>query len=185
MRREPDNAFTVIELMITLTIIAIILGLGAPSLLNALPGLRVSGAARQVLADMRLARVRAVERGTPMGVEFDAPGSSHYLLYRDDDGNDAYSVTDESIKQVTLTDEYENVALKSNDGSAPADGVDLDGAGANGVVFRTNGSASGSGSVYLMPVNDAVTNHDRNRRVRVVAPTGNVRIESYDGTVWE
>jgi type IV fimbrial biogenesis protein FimT len=186
MRARAERGFTLVEVMIVIAVIGIMTGLMAPSLLGALPGMRASGAARDVLSDMRLARTMAVDKGVPAIVDFDAPASTHYRVYLDRDGDGTYTTgTDTMIREVTLTDEYKGVALKSNDGSAPADGVDLDGVGSNSITFRTNGSANGSGAAYVMPAADAGGRSDRNRRVRVVAATGNVRIENFDGSNWE
>ena len=186
MIRNGNRGFTLVEVMIVIAIIGVMVGLVTPSLLGAIPGMRASGAAREILFDLRLARTLAIEKGVRAVVEFDAPSSTHYRLFQDNNADGAYTAgTDTLVKEVTLVDRYKAIALKSNDGTAPADGVDLDGAGSNSITFRTNGSASGSGAVYVMPSTDAGTRNDRNLRVRVISSTGNVRTETYDGSIWQ
>jgi prepilin-type N-terminal cleavage/methylation domain-containing protein len=185
MRRRGVEGFTLVELMIVLAILAILGTVATPNLLSAVPGIRTAGASRQVLADFRLARTLAIDKGVPAVVEFDDPAAGHYRVFLDQDGDTAYTAgTDTWLREANLGDQYKGVVLKSNDAAAPADGVDLDGADANVIVFRLNGTASGSGAVYLMPGQDAGTRSDRNRRVRVIRATGNVQIENYDGSNW-
>lgn len=187
MRTAARNGFSLVETMIVLAIVGLMVGIVAPSLLGALPGMRASGAARQVLSDFRYARTYAVDKGFPVVVEFTAPPTAQYQLFQDRNANQVYnSGTDVLLKQETLTTSYTGITLKSNLSGTPSDGVDLDGSGGNVVGFNTNGTASGSGAVYLMPATDAGTSrNDRNRRVRVVQATGTVVIESPSGSNWQ
>jgi len=190
-KNAGDAGFTLVEVMIVVAIVAILATIGTPALLNAMPGMRASGAARQVLSDFRLARTLAVERGVDAGISFDAPSATHYFIYMDNDDDGTFSAGDETVKETTLTDEYKAVAFKSNDSSAPTDGVDLDGAGGNSISFEPRGSATGSGSVYLMPSGDvglgsgAANYSDRNFRVRIISATGNTQLQTWDGSSWE
>ncbi|HSH68561.1 MAG TPA: GspH/FimT family protein [Deferrisomatales bacterium] len=171
MKRRARAGFTLVEAMIVIAIIAIMLAVSAPSLLAGLPGLRVNGAARQVLSDLRLARTLAVEKGAVAVVTFS--GTSTYALTQDQDGDG----TAETIKTVVLGDDYSNIQFGTNVGGT-SDTLAA-------VTFRTNGSASAGGGVYLRPGGD--TDTARNRRVGLVAATGNLRIEQYNTatSAWE
>jgi prepilin-type N-terminal cleavage/methylation domain-containing protein len=188
MKQAGRSGFSLVELMITVSIIAILAAIGTPALLQSIPGMRVSGAARQMLSDLRLARTLTVEKGDPVVLKLhvDATGGAatgHYVLAYDVNLDNDFSAADGTpIKEVSLVDMYPGIAFQSNDHlAAPADGVDLDVGVANTVTFRTNGSASEAGYVYLMPSRDAGTRDDRNRRVRLMAATGNLRIQHYQG----
>jgi len=183
--------FTLVELMVVVAIIGIMLGIGAPALLGSLPGLRASGAARQVLSELRYARTRAVETGRDVVVKFNvdqtgAARTGYFVLAFDDNSDgDFTAATDTFIKEIKLLEDYQGLIFGTNDGAVTAaDGVDLDAGVANAVSLRPNGSATESGAVYVMPQADSGGRSDRNRRVRLLQTTGNVRIENYDGVSW-
>ena len=192
MRCRTRAGFTLVEAMIVVAIIAIMLAVSAPALLAALPGLRVNGAARQMLSDLRLARTMTVEKGDWVVAQFHVdqtgnPATGLYVLAYDLNQNNQFDAgTDEFIKEVDLPSEYSTIQVASNVGGTPADGVNLDTGVANTVTFRTNGSATESGEVYLAPAADSgTTRTDRNRRVRLIGATGNLRIETYEGGTWQ
>jgi len=187
MKRPPQSGFTLVEAMIVVAIIAIMLAIGTPALLGSLPGMRVNGAAREVLSNLRLARTLAIERGTPVVVHFHTPATNNYVLAYDTNNNGQFDAgTDELIQEVDLPATYSGIAFTSNVAGTPGDGVNLDSGVANEVTFRSNGSASESGEVYLAPAADSgTTRYDRNRRVRLVGGTGNARTENYAGGIWQ
>lgn len=189
MSRTTRMGFTLVEVMIAVAIIGILAGFAAPSLLASMPTLRVNGAARQVLSDLRFARTQAVERGVPVVVKFNVSSSGGasagtYVLALDNNLDNNFSSADTVITETRLPEDYPNVEFASN--NAPS-GIDLSNAALNDVAdaitFRLNGAASENGNVYVRPVNDS--NGSKNRRVRILAATGNVRIESWNGTTWE
>ena len=197
MSRHTRSGFTLVEAMIVLAIIGVLAGLAAPALLATLPNLRVNGASRQILADLRMARTQAVEKGKSVVVKFhvDSSGGSSsgtYVLALDNNADNDFtpstSPNDTVISEVTLGRDYSAIEFASNVSGTPSNGVDLDNATtgdvADTITFRPNGSASESGDIYLRPSGD---NGTRNRRVRVLAATGNVRIETWNGTTsaWE
>lgn len=198
MRRERRDvaAFTLVEAMVVVAIIGILLGLGAPALLGTLPGLRASGAAREVLSDLRQARTLAIEKGVPAVVAFhtDAagnPAAGTYVvaLDRSDPPNHAFDPgTDTVVKVTTLRNAYKGIAFGTSapGASAAASGTGVDLGGGAVVAFVPRGAATSRGEVYLMPGADAGGRSDRNRRVNLVtAATANMRIERYEGGVWK
>lgn len=180
MTARRSAGFTLVEAMITVAVIAVVAGISAPNLLNSLPGLRANGGARQVLSDLRLARARAVDSGQPVVFEFLAGGD--YRLFVDVDGDGSYGAgTDTLVKAVDIdgTNYYKGVAF----GSARSTGDEVGPAPSptTALTFRPNGSVSTGGSVYL----NTGAADDRQRRVRVVAATGNTRAERWEGSSWQ
>ena len=77
-RRKPrsggrERGFTLIELMTTLTVLAIMLGIAVPSFRNFIAAQKVKTAAYELVSSMMLARSEAVKRNSPVLV---TPGSA-------------------------------------------------------------------------------------------------------------
>ena len=60
--------FTLIELMVTIAILAILLGIAAPSLREFILNTRLTGQANDLLTDLMLARSEAVKRDLPVSL---------------------------------------------------------------------------------------------------------------------
>lgn len=78
MNRLDQKGVTLMELMITLAIVAITAAISIPMYINDLPRQRVKGAAQGVLTDLRLSRARAVANNAPYLLCFS--GSSYTLV---------------------------------------------------------------------------------------------------------
>jgi type IV fimbrial biogenesis protein FimT len=78
-------AFTLIELMIVVALVAIIIALAAPSLRDMILMQRLQGVNAQVVADLAFARSEAVSRGTFVQIKFQSvsgpTGMSCYVIY--------------------------------------------------------------------------------------------------------
>jgi type IV fimbrial biogenesis protein FimT len=64
----PQQGFTLLELMVTITIAGILLAIAVPALGTFIRGSRVSGSARDFVVDLSLARNEAVLRATTVSV---------------------------------------------------------------------------------------------------------------------
>lgn len=70
------SGFTLIEMLVTLTIVAILAGLAAPSLKDAVLGYRLSSYADSLVASAQLARSEAIKRNTVVQLCVSASGTS-------------------------------------------------------------------------------------------------------------
>ncbi|MCC5862003.1 MAG: GspH/FimT family pseudopilin [Gammaproteobacteria bacterium] len=66
--RRYGRGFTLLELMATITILAILLGIGIPSLTAFIQNSRVTSQANGLVSSFHLARSEAIKRGTPVSV---------------------------------------------------------------------------------------------------------------------
>jgi len=161
--------------MITVAVIGILAGVSVPYLLASLPNIRVNAAVRQVVADFRLAKTLAVERGVDCYLVFDAAGSG-YAVSLDTDGTAGPSGGDEPVKDVDLPTLFPGIEFA---GSHAADPVDFSGDTAR---FQPRGTSNG-GSIYLSPARDAGVRDDRDRKVTVMASTGRARASRWNPSI--
>jgi type IV fimbrial biogenesis protein FimT len=64
----PQQGFTLLELLVTISIAGILLGVAVPALGTFIRGSRISGAARNIVVDLAMARNEAVLRATAVSV---------------------------------------------------------------------------------------------------------------------
>jgi len=93
--RTP-RGLTLVELMIVITVIAVLLLLAAPSFFSLIETQRLRGVNQELLTDVQFARTEALRRGERVGVRFGSAGSgateiSCYTIFRGD-GLDCDSV---------------------------------------------------------------------------------------------
>lgn len=83
--RSRSSAFTLVELMMVLALVAIIITLAAPSLREMILMQRLRAVHAQVVADLAWARSEAISRGTFMQLRYQssggASGMSCYIIY--------------------------------------------------------------------------------------------------------
>ncbi len=76
---SQPKGFTLIELMATLGVAAILMAIAIPNFLSTLPGLRLNDAARQVATDLQQVRMRAIAQNLPYQITF---STTTYVLQR-------------------------------------------------------------------------------------------------------
>ena len=76
---HSSSGFTLMELLVVISIAMILMGIAVPSFLSWLPTLRLSSAARQVATDLQLARMKAISQNTSFQVSF---ASTTYVLQK-------------------------------------------------------------------------------------------------------
>ena len=97
--RSHHHAFTLVELVLVMLVIAVVAAMVVPSLNNTARGRRMGDTASQIVALARLARTQAVTEGKTYRLNIDPNGGSYWLSVRDSDvfqilGNWSYSVPD-------------------------------------------------------------------------------------------
>ena len=148
------RGYSLAELMITMGIIAVLITIGYPSLMTALPNMRLKSAARELYSVLQNARMNAVKTNSTWAVVFDTANGAYYLC--SDSGADGVWSTwsDNSIeKAVPLSGYGSGVGYGGGaaSGAVPGGGIPGDGVSFNNnlVTFSSRGLSSGSGYVYL------------------------------------
>lgn len=87
-RRRGASGFTVIELLVTIGVAAVVMATAVPAFMSLLPTINLSSAARQVGIDLQSARVKAVSQSVRYRLSFVGaiPGATTYVVQNDSGG---------------------------------------------------------------------------------------------------
>lgn len=172
------DGFSLLELMVTLAILAIATTIAIPSFARWLPNYRIKSAARDVFSNFQLAKLASVKSNSYCAITFNQAigGTTYdYAVYYDSDKDLEYDAGEDIITKVRLTD-YKGVSFDitqgDGDGLTFADNDD----GLPSIAFtptglpKNNSGGFGAGSVFL-------TNSNGKAIKVVVSSAGNIRIE--------
>jgi type IV fimbrial biogenesis protein FimT len=150
------SGFTLIELMVTIGVLAIMASIAIPGFSRWLPSYHLRSAAREVYSNMQLARLEAVKRNTDCTVTIDTDQNKYDISLIN--------------KDVPLSQYGSGVVFE---GPSPSDVTDA------GVTFTSRGSASLHIFAYL-------TNSEKTAFYKIeVMPIGTVSLTKYNGSDWE
>ena len=166
MKPTTDSAgFTIIELMVTVAVVAVLLGVGVPSFASMIERQQLSGAAETFASDLRRARSDAIARG---------PGGSVTVTMNVDAGAGtwSYSITNSGDAPTRNVDEADFSGV-----TATVTGWGVSSGSASFSMSAIRGlSAAGEGSMTFTSGASSVT-VERNLvgRIRLCTSSGDFR----------
>lgn len=155
MLRKKQSGFTLIEMMVVLAIFAIVAAIAIPNFMSLLPGMRLNGAARQVMGDLMAARMKAVKLNKKTKVFFNGNGYE-YEIWDDADNSGTVADNEGDDKERTLQTNYHDVTFSST----------------GNPIFSPRGTSNAGGTITLTN-----STNGKQKKVTVHAFTGRVKIE--------
>lgn len=152
--------FTLIELMIVLSIVGITLGMAVPSFQNIIASNRLTSAANNLLSALQLAKSEAIKTNYLTIVSKNTSWANGWIVFADKNQNGSQDIATEPT-------------ISSFDALSAGYSVVTTDAYTNTVTYRPDGRSSTNGSFYLCSSANAADF----RRV-VIASTGRARVET-------
>jgi len=157
---KKQSGFSLVELMVVLSIMAVIAAVCIPAVVNALPAYRLEHAARQLSGQLRKARSTAIRENRKVEVRFFA-------------GQRTYRIDGRTMTLAEgITFGYGHARRPAGAGRVlPSDGITFR---SNRITFNARGIGTCSGYAYLQ--------NERGRTIAIGATTaGNISFRYWDG----
>jgi type IV fimbrial biogenesis protein FimT len=176
--RRYARGFTLVELMVTLSVLAILLTIAVPSFTGAIARSAVAGHVNTFMADARFARTEAIKRGANVTMcrsdnpEAAVPAcstvgttdwSAGWLIFEDVDNNGAFATANNDILIRVQG------ALSQSGGMANASGTAF-----NAFTYNAIGRTNNNGSITANPRGSLNGEHDY-QRILVIDTVGRAR----------
>lgn len=103
------SGFTLVEMMLAIAVAAALAAIAIPAFMSLLPGMRLNGAARQVMGDLMDARMEAVKQNNQFKVFF--LNNHEYKILDDNDNDGVDDGGAETSRTIDIQDNYSDVTL--------------------------------------------------------------------------
>jgi type IV fimbrial biogenesis protein FimT len=132
----PQRGFTLIELMVTIAVAAILLAIATPSFTSIINSNRLTSASNEMVATLQAARMEAVRLNTAVNVCAGCDGNAGSLVAFVDADNDSAADAGETVRVATI-----NPAVQLSGGTDLvflSSGFGYDAADPNGALLATS-----------------------------------------------
>ena len=171
------SGFTLIEVLMTIVVLAILAAVAVPGFSVWLPNYRLKAASRDMVSNFQLAKLTAVKRNTNCAITFNQAIGARvydYVVYIDSDNDLEYDEGEEVVTRKCWTD-YGSTSYDLSQGGG--DGLTFmnNDDGLPSIAFQSKGfpvnniSGLGMGTVFLKNTNNRATSV-------FVSSAGNIRI---------
>lgn len=158
------SGFTLVEMLITVAVVAILLVIGIPSFRFVTNSNRIAAEINGLLGDMQFARSEAIKEGNPVTVCVSSDGltcagtavntwQSGWIVFSDLNGNAAVDAGSDTILRVQKTFASTDTFVATNNVGA--------------VTFNREGYANGIANGTMMQLHDSSNNHNWTRCLSV------------------
>ncbi len=177
-----DTGFSLVEVVVVLSLLSILSTIAIPSFLDWLPHYRLKSATRDLYSNMQRAKIGAIKNNKDWALVFE-PTNRRYLLCSDKGTDDVWSATgDNTIETIAQLADYQsgvgyghdNVNSDISGDDFPTDDVSYN---SNVAVFNSKGTGS-SGYVYL-------ENEKSSAYAVGSQSSGVIELKIWDGSSWE
>jgi type IV fimbrial biogenesis protein FimT len=185
MNSRRPHGFTLIELMLAVAMIAILLGIAAPSVRDLTMNARITSQANDLMTDLAIARSEAVKRNVRTAICASNTGvnctntawNQGWIVITDSDQDGSLTGTDVKIKEVAALDGG-NSLTSTGHSTGPSGGPF--------VAFRPSGMSSPGGANIVFTLCDsrtvatvgAAAANNKGRRI-TVSGTGRAIVSRY------
>ena len=157
---KKEKGFTMIELMITMVILGVLLGLAIPGFSRWLPNYRLRGATRDLYSTLQFTKSGAIKERAEWAVRFTGTGSYEVWSSGSNRVWDGYSAPNDTlVKTVSLSDYGSGVSFGAGSATSAVGGGAITAVPPNPIVFNSRGFTTNNATVLAYMTNNKNTSY--------------------------